>query len=269
MDIEDIPQKYGGQLKFECGDLPNLDPELREYLDLAPGPDTERNFLTLPVRWLDAGDDGAMQAVGVGTIDGKQRQERIATLQGVAKRVATHRDRLSRANTRTSTSPSLTPSGVSSTGPRPLSQRQISHTTHASPLATSDTPNAAQQSTELRHAQSRHTPTSPLATSDATVTSPPGPISETVQAITKPTSPTTTSEALDTNHATETPGVHPDAKVSDKAAEIMASLTINGTAQNGGPPEKISMPPPSTDLERQKTVYMTPPSESNELKQIA
>ena len=102
IEVENIPKKYGGLLNFESGDMPNLDPDLRECLTISPGKDTERYFLTAPVRWIDAGDDGEMIAVGVGSIDGKQRQEHVATLHSLATRVATREGRLSRVPTQQS-----------------------------------------------------------------------------------------------------------------------------------------------------------------------
>lgn len=108
IDIENIPKKYGGQLDFECGDVPNLDHDLRDCLTIAPGPDTEQFFLTGPVRWMDVQDDGQMTAVGVGSIDGKQRKENVATLHSVATRVATREGRISRAVTHEGEIPRVT-----------------------------------------------------------------------------------------------------------------------------------------------------------------
>ena len=90
MDIEDVPKKYGGKLDFECGKLPVLDPQIKQCLTIAPGPDAEKLFLTTPVHWIDAGEDGEMKALGVGSLDGKQRIEPLATLHSLATRVATH-----------------------------------------------------------------------------------------------------------------------------------------------------------------------------------
>ena len=90
IDIEDIPKKYGGKLDFECGKLPILDPQVKQCLTMAPGSDTEKLFLTAPVRWIDAGEDGEMTAIGVGSLDGKQMKEPVATLHSLATRIATH-----------------------------------------------------------------------------------------------------------------------------------------------------------------------------------
>ena len=90
IDIENIPKKYGGRLDFECGKMPNLDPQVRDCLTLAPGPETEKFFLTAPVRWVDESDEGEMTALGVGSIDGKPRQDQVATLHSLMTRIATH-----------------------------------------------------------------------------------------------------------------------------------------------------------------------------------
>lgn len=93
IDIANIPKKYGGELDFECGKLPVLDQQVRDCLSVAPGTDAERLFLTAPVRWIDTGDDDEMIALGVGSIDGKQRKETVATLHSLAVRVATSSSR--------------------------------------------------------------------------------------------------------------------------------------------------------------------------------
>ncbi len=90
MDIENIPKKYGGKLDFECGKMPVLDPQVRDCLALAPGPDTEKFLLTGPVRWINENDEGEMTALGVGSLDGQQRQTPVATLHSLMTRIATH-----------------------------------------------------------------------------------------------------------------------------------------------------------------------------------
>ncbi len=90
MEIEDIPKKYGGQLDFECGMMPVLDPQVRDCLDIKGGAEGEKLFLSAPVRWIEAGEDGEMTALGVGSIDGQQRKEPAATLHSLAVRVASH-----------------------------------------------------------------------------------------------------------------------------------------------------------------------------------
>ena len=76
--------------------MPVLDPQVRDCLTLAPGPDTEKFFLTAPVRWIDENDEGEMTALGVGSIDGKLRQDRVATLHSLLTRIATHQSQRAR-----------------------------------------------------------------------------------------------------------------------------------------------------------------------------
>jgi len=80
-------------LDFECGKLPILDSQVRDCLNIAGGPDAERLFLTAPVRWMDETEDGEMTALGVGSIDGKQRKEHAVTLHSLAVRIATNSSR--------------------------------------------------------------------------------------------------------------------------------------------------------------------------------
>ena len=80
IEPESIPKKYGGGLDFECGKLPLLDPPVRAALDLRG---SEELFLTAPVRWMDD-ENGEMMALGVGSVDGHERKERMATLHSLA-----------------------------------------------------------------------------------------------------------------------------------------------------------------------------------------
>ena len=85
IDIESIPKKYGGQLDFECGKLPLMDAKVKAALDLRG---SEEMFLTAPVRWMDD-ENGEMMALGVGSVDGHERKERMATLHQAAVRQLT------------------------------------------------------------------------------------------------------------------------------------------------------------------------------------
>ena len=85
IDIESIPKKYGGQLDFECGKLPLLDPQVKAALDLHG---SEEMFLSAPVRWMDD-ENGEMMALGVGSVDGHERKERMATLHSLALQTLT------------------------------------------------------------------------------------------------------------------------------------------------------------------------------------
>ena len=160
--------------------MPNLDPDLRDCITISPGADTERYFLTAPVRWIDAGEDGEMKAVGVGKIDGQQRQEHVATLHSLATRVATREGRLSRAVTQQSI-----PRSIGVQNPPPASSE-----------------------------------------------------------------PPAVSIASDTQNPSRPP-------------------VMNGAGLNGAPPEKINVPSRPTELGRQPTEFVTPPSDPSEIKTLA
>ncbi|PNS21983.1 hypothetical protein CAC42_581 [Sphaceloma murrayae] len=82
IDRADIPKKYGGDLEFEFGDLPNIDPKITANMNWIT-PHTERNrrtFPTGPIQWKMSPTTGAMTAVAVGTVDGKQRHDEVASI---------------------------------------------------------------------------------------------------------------------------------------------------------------------------------------------
>ncbi|MCJ1426075.1 hypothetical protein MMC29_003977 [Sticta canariensis] len=84
IDIANIPKKFGGDLDFESGMTPVLDPAVRAVLNLSSeSTDAERLFLTAPVRWID-GPDGDLVALGVGSLNGVQRRETVATMHAHA-----------------------------------------------------------------------------------------------------------------------------------------------------------------------------------------
>lgn len=66
-------------------------------------------LLASPIRWIDAeedGEDGELTALSVGTLNGKQRKERVAVLHALATRVATHSSNFQSQRTETTTLPS-------------------------------------------------------------------------------------------------------------------------------------------------------------------
>lgn len=89
IDIANIPKKYGGGLDFESGMAPVLDPAVLDVLSLtAPeSSDAPKMFLTAPVRWID-GPGGDLVALGVGSSNGVQRRETVATMHAHAAQKA-------------------------------------------------------------------------------------------------------------------------------------------------------------------------------------
>ena len=184
--------------------MPILDQQVRDCLSISGGPDTERLFLSAPVRWIDAGEDGEMTALGVGSIDGKQRKETVATLHSLAVRVATSSSRHTQSQ------------GVETIG-APASRPPTHHNQTA-------------------------LPSRPASKGQATPSS----------------RPTSIQPAPSTNLST--------ASLHDQPVPTTGALQHG--LQNGGPPEKISMPPPPTQMERTETDFFTPPSDPSQIKTL-
>lgn len=81
IDHDNIPKKYGGGLDFEWGQMPNLEPEIEAQL-VWENPSTQNGRKTFPIgpmKW-EKGENGEMQAWGVGNEDGKSRRQLIFTI---------------------------------------------------------------------------------------------------------------------------------------------------------------------------------------------
>lgn len=77
IDPANIPTKYGGQLPYEFGMGPIFDHTLNQQLEwTVPGIDT---FPQGPMMWVN-GEGQDQVAVAVGSLNGKQRREPVATL---------------------------------------------------------------------------------------------------------------------------------------------------------------------------------------------
>ena len=135
IDVENIPKKYGGGLDFECGMPPVLDPAVRKYLTMTPSQNStsELMFLTAPVKWMEH-EDGDLVAMGVGSLNGKARDEPLAILHSHAAQNAM--PLLSRHNTQVMST--ITPTMTPNTAPQPhLTASSISSNTPANASAPS------------------------------------------------------------------------------------------------------------------------------------
>jgi hypothetical protein len=86
IDEANIPKKYGGKLDWEWGSLPNIEPAIANALKWEqPGAAGRKAFLVGPTRF-EQDNYGNMVAWAVGTENGRQKYDKIATLpiaQGV------------------------------------------------------------------------------------------------------------------------------------------------------------------------------------------
>lgn len=85
MAIEDIPEKYGGKLKFRFGDMPNIGGGLEELVFRAG--DGQASGWTVPkgtVVWEQGSgeEEGLMVMVNVGSVDGEQKREVLGHVKG-------------------------------------------------------------------------------------------------------------------------------------------------------------------------------------------
>ncbi|KAL9057845.1 MAG: hypothetical protein Q9162_002075 [Coniocarpon cinnabarinum] len=83
IDPANIPKKYGGELDWEWGQLPNLEPDIAETMDWkmpVTGANGANAFPPGPIRWRVSKDGQTMSAVSLGTVDGKQREDVVATM---------------------------------------------------------------------------------------------------------------------------------------------------------------------------------------------
>ncbi|CAK3966366.1 Hypothetical predicted protein [Lecanosticta acicola] len=82
VDIKNIPKKYGGQLEWSFGEMPNLEPEIARAMRWKSNLKNKAGFRTLPIgpiMWRYDGD-GDLVAVATGTENGKVRDEALAGL---------------------------------------------------------------------------------------------------------------------------------------------------------------------------------------------
>ena len=237
MDIDSIPKKYGGNLDFECGNMPVLDSAVKNVLDLA-SPDQERLFLTAPVKWIDD-VDGDMTAVGVGSVDGKERREKVATLHAFAKLALSrsNRPRMERAPTNVQAPQALS----TLEPPDTLDGTRIpqQHSAQQDPTAHSGTSNPqAEPVPQLHQVSETRVPIKELASN---------------LRITSETQPVPQSHAITNNQLSQVNGVVP----TESAPPVQA--TTNGRA-----PQSIAMPP--LKIERTLSEFVTPAEEPSQIQ---
>ncbi|KAL8998608.1 MAG: hypothetical protein Q9169_002359 [Polycauliona sp. 2 TL-2023] len=244
MDTSAIPKKYGGELDFECGMMPSLDPDLRKCLEIKDAR-LEELFLTGPTRWV-YNEEGEMMALSVGSIDGKPHKEPVATMSSLAVKTATNSSMFQSQRTRPSFSAAQIGSYVGlqhtpTSQSRPQSKGSAIPETHLQPPS-SHPLQAGVQNLSLQP----NTMQSPQPMPPPTQQQMPPPMGP-PQAVVAPESEATL----------------PNGSVIKNQP---ASLDGTKETQNGsaGPPKSINMPPPQ--LQRAETQYMTPATEPSELK---
>lgn len=77
IDIANIPRRFGGELEYEHGAQPLLDPAIKDILTWEPP--SHGSLPPGPIKWVDEGN-GSRVAVAVGTEGYSARRNRIACL---------------------------------------------------------------------------------------------------------------------------------------------------------------------------------------------
>lgn len=170
-----------------------------------------------------------MTALSVGTLNGKQRKERVAVLHALATRVATHSSNFQSQRTETTTP----------------SSRQDTSNGQLAPQNGSVSGQAALQGGAAFVGQA------PFQSNPTT--------NGHINPQSRPTN-IQPAPAVDLSAAS----LHD--QPMPRSGPLQHPLTNGGPS--GSKPQNISMPPPPIDLERQKTDFFTPPSDPSDLKQL-
>jgi hypothetical protein len=79
IDPKNIPKKYGGELDFEFGDMPQLDPHLENVLKWEGN---NSDFPHGPMFWAEkTNSEREIEAIAVGSSNGSERKEVVCTVK--------------------------------------------------------------------------------------------------------------------------------------------------------------------------------------------
>ncbi|KAF7947987.1 hypothetical protein EAE96_009056 [Botrytis aclada] len=81
IEPRNIPKKYGGELEFEFGDMPTLDPVLAAVTTW----NGAGSFPGGPMYWVNTKDQESIQAIAVGSSEKKERREEVCTVKKTIK----------------------------------------------------------------------------------------------------------------------------------------------------------------------------------------
>ncbi|EMR86928.1 hypothetical protein ACHAPC_004654 [Botrytis cinerea] len=81
IEPRNIPKKYGGELDFEFGDMPTLDPALEAVTTW----NNSGSFPAGPMYWVNTKDRESIQAIAVGSSEKKERREEVCTVKKTIK----------------------------------------------------------------------------------------------------------------------------------------------------------------------------------------
>ena len=82
IDPDNIPKKYGGNLDFEFGDMPNLEPSIQSAIEWKAAPTVHKGKNTFPIgpiSWED-GENGEKKAIARGSEKGQPRHTHLFSI---------------------------------------------------------------------------------------------------------------------------------------------------------------------------------------------
>lgn len=82
VDVRNIPKHYGGELEFNWGEMPNLDPLIHQTVKWENG---HTAFPKGPMYWRPIGDGELLECVAFGTTNQVERVERVCTIPRIFK----------------------------------------------------------------------------------------------------------------------------------------------------------------------------------------
>ena len=226
-----------------------MDSQVRAALDLRGA---EETFLTAPVRWMDD-ENGEMMALGVGSVDGHERKERMAVLHQIAVR------QLTRSSTHQGTIPQYKPTAQTESQP---TQPSIINT-----VQRNEKEGRADSRPQSKHQQQQLDGTSGNDQSVAQqqqYAPPPYNTGASLKPLEKPQAQDIPSGAP---LALAPLGQRLDPTFTESHSDPAKTLANNVP---NGKPTSIEMPirngaPPPPPLDRAETKYLTPPSDPSEI----
>jgi hypothetical protein len=165
IDPVNIPQKYGGQLDFHFGEFPVLDPALEKLVTWEEG---HTDFGQGPMYWVHNKSEHTMHLVAKGSVDEKEREEKICTLKKLLEDEPPVEAIIANGHATAPAEPDPQPASDSVPNPAPESVLLTSPTVPPSPAASTANLNAVHVPLQGREvvAASRPEPTSFVTATD-------------------------------------------------------------------------------------------------------
>lgn len=262
VDRANIPKKYGGDLDFEFGDLPRVDPEIQASLQWHE-PEEEKEQKTFPIgpiRWTRL-DNGDMLATAVGSENGKPRTRKVATFvnpagihtgQSESDRPSTPPATLARLPSAVETHPATPPPGEVDYSNPPSGTSTPASSARGTPSHVHDSSRLSANPIPYRSSpamSSNNVTSNPTTVSDEDTTTSPSGISDTVR---KGTTSTRFEQQASTLGHGQLKDATPDQRVNEHGDKhgVMEPGTVSQAPKEHPVPEPVVEQPGIVDQVR-------------------